>query len=190
MNQVLNLVTSIQLMVHTPLLNVQFPANAFVLYEELIKLVMFELFPAQDIFPKYMDFPDRGYFNEKFERLDYGSFYSIMLLGTVFLIMLWMLMLYFLCLLIAMCRMCCLWPQNILRSLKKQLFCKQWVIFSYATFLEIIIIVVLQAMIVDDDWFETRWVLYSFLVWLFLNALLCFIFFVTFVIVCWMHSLE
>ena len=120
---------------------------------------MLELLPTQDIFDEYMDFPDHGHFNEKFERLDYGSYYSIMLLGTVFLIMIWMFMLYFLCLLISMCRCCCLWPQNILRSLKKQLFCKQWVMFSYVTFLEIIIIVVSHAMIIYDDWFETRWVL-------------------------------
>ena len=41
-----------------------------------------------------MDFPDRGSLNDRFERLDYGFFYSIMLLGCLFLWMLWMLFLY------------------------------------------------------------------------------------------------
>lgn len=83
------MMAGMQLIVHTPLINVQFPANAFMFYEELIKLATYEFLPTQDIFPLFMDLPDRGSFNEKFERLDYGYFYSTMILGSILIVFIW-----------------------------------------------------------------------------------------------------
>lgn len=36
LSSVLGMITSMQLIVHSPLIGVQFPANAFILYDELI----------------------------------------------------------------------------------------------------------------------------------------------------------
>ena len=76
------------------MINISFPANSFVLYEELISLATYEILPTSEIFPLFMDFPDYGAFNDRFDRLDYGSFYSVMVLGCVFIAFCWMLLLY------------------------------------------------------------------------------------------------
>ena len=184
LNSIIDMLTSLQLIVHSPLLNVQFPANAFLLYEEMIRMVTFEAVPTAEIYPQIMDFPDKGYFNEKFDRLDYGSHFSIMILGTLFLVMCWMVLLYVIFLLLLLCRVACVCPTNLIKALKKTLFWKQWIIFSYANFLEILIILALQAMIVGDDWMLTSWVFTSFLIWILLAILSISIIFTTFVIVC------
>ena len=88
-SSVFGMITGMQLIVHTPLINIQFPANAFVVYKKMILISTYEFLPTQDIFPLFMDLPERDPFNEKFDRLDYGSFYSTMILGCVFLVFVW-----------------------------------------------------------------------------------------------------
>ena len=51
LNSIIDMLTSLQLIVHSPLLNVQFPANAFLLYEEMIRMVTFEAVPTAEIYP-------------------------------------------------------------------------------------------------------------------------------------------
>ena len=123
LNSVIMMITGVQLVVHSPLLNIQFPGNAFVIYEELIGMVTYEFLPTSDIFPHYFDFPDRGSLNDRFERLDYGSFYSIMMLGCIFLAIIWMLFLYIVFLVLLVCRKL-RWPRKVLRVLWKTLFWK------------------------------------------------------------------
>ena len=137
-------------MVHTPLLAIQFPGNAFIIYDELIKLVTFEVLPTHDIFPNYFDFPDRGYLNDRFERLDYGYYYSIMLLGFLFIVMMWMMLLYPVILLLVLCRLRFYWPKRAIKKLGRLLFWKQWIVFSYTTFQELFIIVFLHGYIAKD----------------------------------------
>ena len=72
-----------------------------------------------------MDFPEgREPLNEKFERLDYGDFYSIMLLGTIFLFIVWMVLLYPIYLMLLVCRLRFQWPQNMIKSMRLMLFWK------------------------------------------------------------------
>ena len=52
------------------------------------------MFPTEELFSQVMTLPDLGSHNEKFERLDYGYFYTTMLLGCIFLIFCWMLVHY------------------------------------------------------------------------------------------------
>ena len=124
LSSLIMMITSIQLLVHIALVNVQFPGNASILYEELIHYVTYEILPSSKIFPAYFDFPDRGALNERFERLDYGYFYSIMLLGCIVLAILWMLLLYPVYLLLKICRLKFIWPQKMLQSLHRTLFWK------------------------------------------------------------------
>lgn len=113
LNNVFGMITGMQLIVHSPLINVQFPANAFILFEELITVATYEILPTQEIFPLFMDMPDRGYLNERFERLDYGSYYSTLILGSVFLVFLWQLTLYPVYLILRLCRFRFIWPENM-----------------------------------------------------------------------------
>ena len=157
---------------HSPLLNIQFPANAFTLYEELFKLVSYEFFPTEEIYPLYFDFPDKGFLNEKFDRLRYESFHSIMLLGSPFLIMIWLIFQYPVYLLLRVCKLRFSWPKKILNYLWKLIFWKQWIVFTDSIFLELAIITLLQAEIASSDWLENSSVFASFMVWLLIIFLL------------------
>ena len=141
------------------------------------------MLPTSDIFPTFMDFPDRGALNQRFERLDYGSFYSIMILGCIFIAMVWMIFLYFVYLVLRLFRLRFRWPQRMIKYLHKMLFWKQWLVFAYATFIEIVICILLQLHIVETDWLETRWVLFSFLVTIALIIILIYLLVATFCIV-------
>ena len=79
----LGLIDSLQLIIHSPLVNVRFPANAFLLYEKMITVATFEILPIEDVYPLFMTFPREGSFNDRFERLDYGSYYVVMNMGTL-----------------------------------------------------------------------------------------------------------
>ena len=63
------------------------------------------------------------------------------------------------------------------------LFWKQWLVFAYATFLEIVICILLQLSIVEIDWMETNWVLASFVVWIILICLFLYLMIVLFCVV-------
>lgn len=176
------MIAGVQLVVHSPLLNVQFPGNAFVIYEELIGMVTYEFLPTSDIFPDYFHFPSSGSLNDRFERLDYGSFYSIMLLGCIFLVIVWMLLLYVVYLLLLSC--CKFqWPKKVLRYLRKTLFWKQWIVFTYATFLELFICSLIQAKISHEDWLYSKSVFASFLIWILVMVLIFYLLIVSFCIV-------
>ena len=56
LNSVIMMITGVQLVVYSPLLNIQFPGNAFVIYEELIGMVTYEFLPTSDIFPDYFHY--------------------------------------------------------------------------------------------------------------------------------------
>lgn len=137
------MITGMQLIVHSPLINVQFPSNAFILYEELIHVATYEILPTSDIFPLFMDMPERGFLNEKFERLDYGSFYSTVILGSVFILFLWLLSLIPIYYLLRLCRLRFMWPERMIQYLHGFLFWKQFLVFTYASFIEIVICILL-----------------------------------------------
>ena len=149
LNNVFSMLTGMQLIVHSPLINVQFPAIAFSLYEELIKVATYELLPTEELFPLFMDLPDLGYFNEKFQRLDYGYFYSTMNLGFMFLVFLFNLALYPVFLILWLLKLKFTWPTNLVNYMYDILFWQQFVFFAHATFIEIVIGILLQNQILD-----------------------------------------
>ena len=77
-------------------------------------LVSYDFFPADSLYPLYFDFPDKGFLSEKFDRLRYESFYSIMLLGSPFLVMIWLLSQYPVYLLLRVCKLRFDLPKKIL----------------------------------------------------------------------------
>ena len=102
-------------------------------------MATYELLPTEDIFPLFMDLPDLGSFNEKFERLDYGYFYSIMNLGFMFIVFVFNLALYPVFLILWLLKLKFVWPTNLVNYMYDILFWQQFVFFAHATFLEIII---------------------------------------------------
>ena len=68
-------------------MNVQFPANAFMIYDVMISVATFDVLPTDDIFPSFFsDLPEEDPFSEKFDRLNIGSRFLIMNMGTMLLI--------------------------------------------------------------------------------------------------------
>ena len=87
LNQVWGMVNNMQIVLHAPLLNLQFPANAFLLYDVMIPVATFDILPTDDFFPVFFpDLPEDDPFTDKFDRMDIGSSYIVMNLGTMLLI--------------------------------------------------------------------------------------------------------
>ena len=165
LSSIFNMLTGLQLIVHLPLINVQFPANAFIVFKELVKLSTYDMVPAEEIYPFFMDLPEREPLNEKFVRSSYGDFYMPMNLGFVFLVLVWQLSLYPVFLIFWLINLKFAWPSRVVTRMKKFLFWKQILIFTYANFLELVINIIIQAKIADSYWLETDWVLISFMIW-------------------------
>lgn len=87
LNQVWGMVNNLQIVLHTPLMNLQFPANAFLIYDVMISVATFDILPTDDIYPSFFpDLPEDNPFTEKFDRMNIGSRFLIMNMGTVLLI--------------------------------------------------------------------------------------------------------
>ena len=97
LSQVWGMVNNLQLLLHAPLINVQFPANAFMVFDVMISVATFEILPTDDIFPMFFpDLPEDSPFTNKFDSLNIGSRYLVMNLGTMFVILSGYLILYLL----------------------------------------------------------------------------------------------
>ena len=74
LNQVWGMINNLQIIIHAPLINIQFPGNAFMLYEVMITVATFNILPTDDMFPSvFPDLTEEEPFSDKFERLDYGN---------------------------------------------------------------------------------------------------------------------
>ena len=97
LSQVWGMINNLQLLVHSPLINVQFPANAFMLFDVMISVATFEILPTDDIFPVFFSkLPEDSALTDNFDRMNFGSRYLVMNLGTMFLILSGYLVLYLL----------------------------------------------------------------------------------------------
>jgi len=87
-------ISSLQLIVHLPINQVEFPANALVLFEALIKVVTFDFLNIRDVLGVDADlnFTPTSPFNENFDKLGYGSQNTIDNLGTINFIIIGMLL--------------------------------------------------------------------------------------------------
>ena len=83
------MVNNLQIIIHSPLINVQFPGNAFMIYEVMITVATFDILPTDDMFPLVLsEFPDEDAYTDKFDRLNYGSIFCVMNMGTMLIIFL------------------------------------------------------------------------------------------------------
>ena len=52
LNQVWGMINNLQMVIHAPLIEIQFPGNAFMLYEVMIPVATFDILPTDDMFPE------------------------------------------------------------------------------------------------------------------------------------------
>ena len=68
------MINNLQIIIHAPLINIQFPGNAFMLYEVMITVATFDILPTDDIFPVFFPELDQEEpFSEKFENMGYET---------------------------------------------------------------------------------------------------------------------
>ena len=85
------------MIIHSPLINVQFPANAFILYDNMIVVATFDFLPTDDFFPWFFpNLPTDDAYTDKFERLDYGHSFLLFNMGTMLIIFFYHVLCYFL----------------------------------------------------------------------------------------------
>ena len=93
------MVNTLQIIIHIPLIAVQIPGNASMIYDVMIPVATFDILPTEDNFPKIfpmLPLEDEEAYTENFERLSYGSNFVIMNLGTMFVVFTFYLALYML----------------------------------------------------------------------------------------------
>jgi len=80
------------MIVHLPMYNVTLPANAMIVFENLISVVTFDVVSFKEDFGlTLMNNTSTLAFNENFETLGYGSQNTIDLLGSINLMIIWVL---------------------------------------------------------------------------------------------------
>jgi hypothetical protein len=86
--QVLGMINSLQLLVHMPIINVVFPANAIAMFQVLAPIVMFDILDKLDLLVPYfpLSIEDADRTMEEFRQMQdigYDSFNIFMNLGTL-----------------------------------------------------------------------------------------------------------
>jgi len=78
-------INSLQLTIHMPLINIPFPANAQILFQELIKIVTFDFLEIKDALgiEQEFDFTETFAYNDNFDELGYGTQNTVDLLGSI-----------------------------------------------------------------------------------------------------------
>ena len=54
LNQIWSMINNLQIAIHSPLINVQFPGNAFMIYEVMITVATFDILPTDDFYPYFL----------------------------------------------------------------------------------------------------------------------------------------
>ncbi len=129
------------MVIHSPLINVQFPANAFLLYGKMVSVATFDLIPTEIIYPLFMTFPVEESFNDKFDRMDYDSYYFIMNMGTLGVLLMILLLCYPIYFLLKYTKCNC--AKNWRNHFYHRLFWNNSILFLKEAYLEILISVVL-----------------------------------------------
>ena len=140
LSQVWGMINNLQLLVHSPLINVQFPANAFMLFDVMISVATFEILPTDDIFPVFFSkLPEDSALTDNFDRMNFGSRYLVMNLGTMFLILSGYLVLYLLYPIFNFLKNDSQCSAKMQRKLQAILFWNHAIIFLQEGYLDIVI---------------------------------------------------
>ena len=64
------MINGLQIIVHLPLLHLNFPVNALIFFSSLMKISYFDLLPSDKILGYLFTFADNKPFNDEFEAMD------------------------------------------------------------------------------------------------------------------------
>ena len=129
----------------------------------------FELFPCDDIYPLFMTFPVEGSFNERFERLDYASYYTVMNMGSLGIVLVFLLLSYLTYGVLNF--MSCFCARNAANIMRRSLFWNSAILFLKGAYLEIVLSVLLQCLVMRESWnLDYFWSIFSNCLCLFLLA--------------------
>jgi hypothetical protein len=79
------MINVLQIIVHMPLLDIQFPENAKFLYSLIISITKFDILPSQTIESSVFEFDEEDAINENFAYLDIFYNYDCLFLFLHFL---------------------------------------------------------------------------------------------------------
>ena len=74
------MINALQVIAHLPLNNIPLPVNAYFIFDVLVKVVSFDIFPIHEYFD--MKFTPTEPWSQSFEWLDYGSVNFIESMGS------------------------------------------------------------------------------------------------------------
>jgi len=86
MDEVLGMLSFLQLVVYFPLIAVKFPATTSILYNQIISLVTFALIDTDSYFPVIFDLPESEPMSDSFDNFDYSTRIFLLNMGTLFLL--------------------------------------------------------------------------------------------------------
>ena len=115
------------------------------IYEVMITVATFDILPTDDVFPEIFTLlPEEDAFTDKFDRLNYGSTFCIMNMGTMLIIFLGYTVLYFVYFLCKLLSPVSKKAKKISKKLNKMLFWNHAIVFLQEGFLEILIAAVIN----------------------------------------------
>ena len=81
------MINNLQTIIFAPLINVQFPGNAFMLYDVMIVIGTFDYLETDEIYPIFLpNIEESEPYSPKFDRLGLSHAYLVMNLGSLFII--------------------------------------------------------------------------------------------------------
>ena len=124
------MINNLQVIIHAPLINIQFPANAFMLYEVMITVASFDIMPSDVLLPAiFPDLDEENPFSDKFERLGFETQYIIMNMGTMFFVFCINSILLILYVPLKVCGTCSRLPFVLARKISRVMFWRWQIIF-------------------------------------------------------------
>ena len=88
------MINNLQLVVYFPLINVQFPGNAFDLFNMMITIASFDYLPTSKFYPQVFKTPPVDPYSDKFDRVGISDRFIVMNIGTLAIFIIWQIVLY------------------------------------------------------------------------------------------------
>ena len=73
LNQVWGMINNLQIVITTPLMQVNFPGNALIVYKKMILVATFDFLPTSEIYNHFWSLDDPDAFNDQFNMVGYGN---------------------------------------------------------------------------------------------------------------------
>ena len=77
------------MVVYYPMINIQFPGNAFGLFNAMITIASFDFLPTDNFYPQVFKTPEVDPYSNKLDRVGVSGQFIIMNMGTLTMIILW-----------------------------------------------------------------------------------------------------